>query len=249
MVTRFEIAVRRDFPDPRGDEIAHKIRTFLGFEIRAVRTRDVYRIDADLTPEEADKVLHEFTDPVLQRGAIGRLEGARFDFAVTVGYKPGVTDPVGKSARVAVEDTLGRKLGDADAVYTSTLYLLEGVDRAGAERIAAELLANAVIETVKIETSESWHGSPPDLAVPRMEPHPRPPVKTVDLSGSDGELMRISRDGLLALSLAEMKAIRDHFVASASSEVRRELGLGADPTDAEVECIAQTWSEHCKHKI
>ena len=30
---------------------------------------------------------------------------------------------------------------------------------------------------------------------------------------------------------------------------RRELGLSGAPTDVELECLAQTWSEHCKHKI
>ena len=29
----------------------------------------------------------------------------------------------------------------------------------------------------------------------------------------------------------------------------RALGLPEQPTDVELECIAQTWSEHCKHKI
>jgi phosphoribosylformylglycinamidine synthase len=249
MVTRLEVAVRRDYPDPRGEEIAHKIRTFLDIDVAAVRTRDVYRIDADLSPEEARRVLHEFTDAVLQRGAVGRLEGAPFDFAVSVGYKPGVTDPVGKSARVAIEDTLGRRLDERDAVYTSTLYLLEGVDREAAERIAVELLANSVIETITVATREEWEGSPPDLSVPRMDSHERPRVRTVDLSGSDDDLSRISREGLLALNLDEMKAVRDHFAGAASDDGRREVGLGAQPTDAELECIAQTWSEHCKHKI
>jgi len=43
---------------------------------------------------------------------------------------------------------------------------------------------------------------------------------------------------MLALSLVEMKAIAAHFAER-----------GRDPTDAELECLAQTWSEHCKHKI
>ena len=30
---------------------------------------------------------------------------------------------------------------------------------------------------------------------------------------------------------------------------RTQMGLPAEPTDLEVEVIAQSWSEHCKHKI
>ncbi len=111
MVIRIEIATRPGFRDPRGEEISRTVRGFLGIPVRRVRTRDVYRIEADLTEGEARSVLAEFTDPVLQTGAVGRVEDGPFDVAVSVGYKPGVTDPVGKSARVAIEDLLGRPLG------------------------------------------------------------------------------------------------------------------------------------------
>src|SRR5438067_7171622 len=49
--------------------------------------------------------------------------------------------------------------------------------------------------------------------------------------------MRLSREGQLSLSLAEMGTIQEHF-----------RGLGRDPTDVELETLAQTWSEHCSHK-
>jgi phosphoribosylformylglycinamidine synthase len=53
----------------------------------------------------------------------------------------------------------------------------------------------------------------------------------------DQGLLRLSRVGQLSLSLAEMHAVRDHFRT-----------LGRDPTDIELETLAQTWSEHCSHK-
>ncbi len=43
--------------------------------------------------------------------------------------------------------------------------------------------------------------------------------------------------GLLSLNLQEMKAIQSYFDRQ-----------GRNPTDIELETIAQTWSEHCKHK-
>jgi phosphoribosylformylglycinamidine synthase len=249
MVTRIEIANRPGFRDPRGEEVVHKVRGFLGLGVERVRTRHVYRIEAALREGEAERVVHELTDPVLQNGALGRVEDGPFDVAVSVGYKPGVTDPVGKSALVAVRDTLARDLGADAAVYSSTLYLFEGIDRDGAERAALELLANPLIQEVTVQTRAEWDAAPPDLTVPRVAAHPRPEVRHVDLSGDDRELQRISDEGLLALTLREMRAIRDHFVAAARSDERRGLGLGERPTDAELECLAQTWSEHCKHKI
>jgi phosphoribosylformylglycinamidine synthase len=248
-VTRIEIGTRREHPDPRGEEIVRAVRSILGIRVGSVRTRDVYRIEAVLHRGEAERLVHEFADPVLHAGALGRLEDGSFDAAVTVAYKPGVTDPVGKSARVAVADTLGREIGEDAAVYTSTLYLLDGVGLDQAERIAWELLANSVIQTVKVESPEQWAGAGPDLSVPRVPPHDRPRVQAVDLCGSDGDLERISRERLLALSLEEMRSIRDHFADETTRHSRRRVGLGPAPTDVELECLAQTWSEHCKHKI
>ena len=63
-------------------------------------------------------------------------------------------------------------------------------------------------------------------------------VKEIEiLNADDAELMRISREGTLSLNLNEMKAIQAHFGT-----------LGRNPTDVEIETLAQTWSEHCVHK-
>jgi phosphoribosylformylglycinamidine synthase len=249
MITRIEIATRPELQDPRGEETKHKIRSFLGIPVESVRTCEVYRIDADLKDDEPARVLREFADPVSQVGALDRLESEPFDVVVAVGYKPGVTDPVGKSARIAVEDTLGRSLGHGSAVYCSRLYRLSGVDSDQAQRIASELLGNPVIQTSVVQTREEWERSAIDLSVPRVADHTTPEAVPVDLSGDDDELMRISREGLLALNLNEMRAVRDHFRQQVTEGGRERLGLGPSPTDVELECVAQTWSEHCKHKI
>ena len=72
----------------------------------------------------------------------------------------------------------------------------------------------------------------------------------IDLEVSDDELIRISEEGLLALNLEEMHTIQAHYRDPIVQEHRRIMGLPpAAPTDVELECLAQTWSEHCKHKI
>ena len=63
-------------------------------------------------------------------------------------------------------------------------------------------------------------------------------VKHIPIRNADeAELIRISREGLLSLNLSEMKAIQSYFDQQ-----------GREPTDVEIETIAQTWSEHCVHK-
>ncbi len=53
---------------------------------------------------------------------------------------------------------------------------------------------------------------------------------------------------LLSLNLEEMKAIQAHFADEKVKKYRSEKALPLDPTDCELEVLAQTWSEHCKHK-
>ena len=55
---------------------------------------------------------------------------------------------------------------------------------------------------------------------------------------TDEALLQLSIDMKLSLSADDMYAVQAHF-----AELDRE------PTDVELEVIAQTWSEHCKHRI
>jgi phosphoribosylformylglycinamidine synthase len=71
----------------------------------------------------------------------------------------------------------------------------------------------------------------------------------MDLEVPDEELVRISKDGVLALTLEEMRIIQSHYRDPQVVAERAKQGLGPRPTDVELECLAQTWSEHCKHKI
>lgn len=73
--------------------------------------------------------------------------------------------------------------------------------------------------------------------------------KSIDLNISDSDLESLSRDRLLALSLEEMKVVQKHFKNKRHKQERETVGLPENPTDVEMEVIAQTWSEHCKHKI
>ncbi|MDG7056415.1 MAG: phosphoribosylformylglycinamidine synthase [Wolbachia endosymbiont of Meromenopon meropis] len=68
-------------------------------------------------------------------------------------------------------------------------------------------------------------------------------AQIVNLNVSNQELKKISRNGIngngtLGLSLTAMKAIKNYFKK-----------LGRNPYDIELESLAQTWSEHCKHNI
>lgn len=251
MIHRLEIAYKPGIVDTRGRRAATGIREFLKLPVDEVTTRSVFKIEADLTPDEVEQVRLEFTDPVIQESSLGRHPAGGFDWVLTIGFVPGVTDNVGRTARTAIEDIVGHRLDEGAAVYTETDYFLRGgkLSRQEVERIGRELLANELIETIKVASAAEWRSSEPDFAVPAVKGAPKHEVREYDLQVSDQELGRISSEGILALSLEEMRTIRDYFAAAERLPERRRLGLGANPTDVELEALAQTWSEHCKHKI
>ncbi len=140
--------------------------------------------------------------------------------------KPGVMDPVAQSAMQAIAD-LGLR---AEAVRTLKKYAVGGLPAEKLPLLCSKVLANDAIEQVivgPLSFDRLQVGSPYEFRLVAV------PIGAMD----DAALERLSREGQLYLSLAEMRTIQAHFRA-----------LDRDPSDVELETIAQTWSEHCSHK-
>jgi len=252
MAHRIEITLKDEVRDPRGERIKREIEHFLHLNVDQVRTIDVYTVDAQLTGEELSRAAAgPFSDPVIQEFSIDRAAAAGFDYLIEVGFRPGVTDNVGRTAGEALSYLLGRRLQEGEAVYTSVQYLISGsLSEAQAEKIATGLLCNTLIQRYQILSTDTFKKQGGVAAfVPKVQVEAKVEVNEVNLEVSDEELMRISRDGVLALTLDEMRIIQAHYRDAKVLEERKKLGLGARPTDVELEALAQTWSEHCKHKI
>lgn len=251
MAYRIEIGLKRGVRDARGRATVARARRFLRLPVVSCQTRDVYKVDLSLSASELRRIRKAFADPVIARAALSRLSPPQFDWLVEVGFKPGVTDNVGSTARALAQDLLERTLPQHESVYTSIQYFFRGneLSRADVERIARDLLANPLIHTIQVFSAAEWDAAPVDASVPAVRESSDVRVGTYDLNGSDADLLRISSEGILSLSLEEMHAIRDYFASDPVRAARTALGLPEQPTDVELECLAQTWSEHCKHKI
>jgi len=252
MANRVEAALKPGVRDARGERVHREIEHFLHLPVTAVRTIDVYTVDGDLSQQELEQAAAgPFCDPVIQEWSIDRPLATGFNFAVEVGFRPGVTDNVGRTAREAVEYLTGRRFDDGQGVYYSVQYLISGdLTAEQIEKIATGLLCNTLIQRYAVMTVADFtarRGFP--VAVPRVSGETRAEVREIDLEVSDEELIRISKEGVLALTLDEMQIIQAHYRDAAVLAERQKYGLGARPTDVELECLAQTWSEHCKHKI
>jgi phosphoribosylformylglycinamidine synthase len=160
---------------------------------------------------------------------------------IVVARKPGVMDPVALTVQRALwrSGLVPAAREEAFLVTTFRVFELEHeparsgaakFDRATLVSVGEKILANPTIEDVHVDSEA--------LSFVRPPPSPRHGVVKVPLANaSDERLSEISRQGVLSLSLVEMKAIQSHY---------REVGR--DPTSCELETLAQTWSEHCKHK-
>ena len=251
MYHRIEVTPRAGHTDPRGESAARQVRDFLGLPVTDIKTREVFSLFIDCDAEQARVIANAFANPVIQRASVGvSSPDVAFDWLVVVGYRPGVTDNVARSARSAIADIVSRPLADDEAVYTSVEYFVAGptLSRADVEHIANDLLANALIQSITVLSPEEVNDDGPPVNRPEVRETAAPAVRQINLDVTDEELLRISREGTLALTLAEMKTIQAYFSNLDGSD-RKRLGLGNMPTDAELEVLAQTWSEHCKHKI
>jgi phosphoribosylformylglycinamidine synthase subunit PurSL len=209
------------------------ILTLTGCEIARL-----YFLDSDVAQEAvaqlcdrllADPVMDVATwqamarEPSTVPGDESRLANA---WLVEVAYRPGVTDVAARELqRGMVEIGLPRC-----NVATATRYELQGeLTPQQVRQLARQLLCN--------ETVQHYSLGPITPAFTQDAP-PSDQVETLPLTGLGEEaLQALSRSRLLALDLHEMRAIQEYY-----------LEVGREPTDVELETLAQTWSEHCVHK-
>jgi phosphoribosylformylglycinamidine synthase II len=255
MIKRLETALKPHLFDPEGAGLCRRVRDYFGWEIGESRVINMLTLDTALTEEELEAARTGiFTNPVTQVSAFADGEGgARWDFtdvdwAIWVGYRPGVRDTAGSVAIEAITDLLGKEIAPTDAAYTSRLYLLKNapITRTQAETIARELLANEIIQQWKVYRGADWMESgPADIVAPRVILAHAPSVGEIALE-SDEQLAKLSDERNLALNRNDIPIIRNYFLRPRVLEQRAKFGLSA-PTDVELEAISQARSDHCNH--
>ncbi|MGD0899073.1 MAG: phosphoribosylformylglycinamidine synthase subunit PurS, partial [Thermoguttaceae bacterium] len=209
----------------------------------AVMAARGYLIQGALDRGDVERISRELlTDRIVQRAVVAPVGDATLrakpqaanpqspipnpSLLIHVLPKPGVMDPVAQSVLGAIAD-FGLR---AEAVRTLKKYWIDGLSEDRIEPLCSKVLANDAIEQAVIGP----------LTFQRLEvgsPYVFRLV-TVAIRAMDGAaLEELSLRGQLYLSPLEMQTIRTYFQK-----------LGRDPTDIELETLAQTWSEHCSHK-
>jgi phosphoribosylformylglycinamidine synthase len=201
--------------------------TLLPGQTAIERTSRGYFLLGSLKREQIERLTNELlVDPLVETAIIrGTNEAQEIECGGpdTVLLKPGVMDPVALSVLAAAND-LGIPL---DSVHTFRRYYWSG-ERFDVAAMRKVLLNDAIEEEAGNISAESLQlGNDYQFRLVNV------PLRDLD----DATLMKLSREGSLSLDLAEMRSIQGYF-----REQRR------DPTDVELETLAQTWSEHCSHK-
>lgn len=250
---RIEVAVRPELRDSLAGRIATQLSEDAGIPVSAVRTVRVYTLEGDFSPQELARATGKlFADPISELSALDAPLVERvlpgFDWLFEVGFRPGVTDNVGHTAAEGLCELLDRKPG-SHRVYGSLQIAVQGLDAAQAES-AASCVHNALIEDCQSISRREWNdGKRCEARSRAVKSSHNPSVESIELPESDEELVQLSRSRTLALTLEEMRCIKDYYAQDHVRTMRSAMGLSLDPTDVELEVIAQTWSEHCKHKI
>jgi phosphoribosylformylglycinamidine synthase II len=228
---RFEVFNRPGFTDVHGNGVLENIKELGISAVEAVQSAKVFLIEADFDTAFAQRLAKELlADPVCQEYYIGRSgppAGLAKVTLIEVHLKSGVTDPVAESVMAALAD-MGIK---ANNVRTARKYVLLGDIKSNKiETIAKKILANDCIEVVLIGNE----AEPPN---PHLKPYQLKiihwPISDLD----DNGLLALGKEKDLFLNLVEMQTIQKYYQK-----------LDREPTDVELEAIAQTWSEHCVHK-
>ncbi len=220
-----EKGIKREREDPRAVSLKEDIELLGISSVKKICLNEIFYIEGNLTHPSLNNLIKEvLIDPVLEEYSIDKLL-KREGESITITYKPGVFDGEGETLR-EVAEALGYSVRK---VKTGKRYIFEGkIDRKELMKIRNRLLLNDLIQMEIKAEKMNFPSSLPYRFKKRSIP-----IR----EASDAELIRISKEGLLALNINEMKAIQEYFIKE-----------GREPTDLELESIAQTWSEHCFHK-
>jgi len=233
---RVEVFRRAEVADPEGEHALAALAELEVAAVTSVRAGRGYLLSPAYSGEVVSAIAASIlADPVVNEVRIYAPEDqpptSPDTHRILIMRRPGVMDPVARTVEQLLVRT-GRLPSEGDpGIATFRVLEVRGeVSRADLANAAGRVFANETIELVRINSEDLPYGQ-------ELGESPRGRVEVELIGADDDQLTRLSTEGELSLSLTEMRAIQEHF-----------RGLEREPTACELETIAQTWSEHCKHK-
>jgi phosphoribosylformylglycinamidine synthase subunit PurSL len=251
LTNAFRIEIRSIIHDSRREVFLKKIKESGFSNLEKVSVTNVYTVDKDFSDESKNSIGKMLINPIIEDFSIGEPNDANsFDYAVEIGFLPGVTDNLAHTVIESISDLLKVEFDvPTENVYSSQVLFLKGVSNAEEAEQIGWLFGNALLNRIHVRDFDTFVATPGmDIVIPKVALGHTPQSDSVNLDISDDLLEIIGKKGIpngdgtyrgpLALRMSYLKTIQDYF--------KKE---GRKPTDIELEAIAQTWSEHCKHTI
>lgn len=169
-----------------------------------------------------------------------------FSYVCEVWFLEGVTDNSSHVLQEALE-ILSLKA----QAKSSRLYFFEEKTRGQIVDLIESEIMNPLIEGYKLYSKEEFLRSERFSTQRKNETYKENDhfYDCFDLSISERELEELSQSRCLALNSHEMTNLKRFSKSQTFLESRKKFNLPDKLTDVELEVFAQTWSEHCKHKI
>ena len=225
----------------------------VGMKLESISSVDAahsFLLQGDLSAADVDRISSSLlSDPVAETFCTRRIDSSSAGNAGSAGgnadvnaggnaggshkllnvlFLPGVTDNVAVSTAKALRENNVPISG----VATCRKYWVNSdAHDDDIDRLATKVLSNHNIEMVKtdqLRMNKLFDGEAYEFAL----------LHEAILGKAAGDLKSISERMQLSLNVTEMQTIQAYF----ADEEQRE------PTNIELETIAQTWSEHCSHK-
>ncbi len=207
--------------DPEAVNLLQHLKE-LNYEIEKLKIERVIRIEGDVKPES---LLPLLVNPLYQDYSYESQLNPNDGPIIEIGYKRAVTDPETPSIFDGAK-ALG--VTNLDWARLSNRYQFFGISQDEAEKIIEENIYNPIIQTI-IDKKHPWDS---------LRPHGKPdPIKSIPLNDlCDMALLDLNSKSSWYASLSQLRALQ-----------RYEVKIGRPLTDAEIEIVVQSWSDHCYH--
>ena len=230
------------------------LQSFFGRNvIKNIKICDIYKFNRSLSKKDYLLACELLSNPISQQifskkntDEILKKFG-NFSWILEIGYLPGVTDNLGNTATEIICEKLHFNQNNFK-INSSQLFLVSTNSKSVINDIAKEYSNSLVNKIVLKSFREFTKGKTDILEQPTDSFENKYITKSVNLNLSESNLKKIGKEGIkdekgkrrgtLGLDVQALKAIKRYFDTK-----------GRKPRDIEIETLAQTWSEHCKHKI
>lgn len=236
---------------PRGANLRKTIQRTFGFDPGRVHSGQLLTCTGDFaTPQHAAFLQEVLTQPVEQKSCTWSFQNpypwATHDGSIIiVSQLPGVTDDEGFSAQQLLTSLNAISSPHSQQhIFSHQVWWFEDMLEGSQLKSIAQLLGNPLVQRFDMPaTMADFHYVPTmGMAVGRFD---------ADSCASltyDAQVDTLNAQYGWSFSSEEMDAIKHHFRGEDVIQHRAQCELPINPTRCEMEMIAQTWSEHCKHK-